>query len=121
MGSEGRRRLGRFRGSANPHDIKVLEYLAFISFKYEVDLGSLFDSVVEAWRQQRSICNSLLIECRGIFRDQAVFLITNHEKVVTQFHLPEQLLTRGDLLREFKPDMRLHSRSWKKYTAMYPH
>jgi hypothetical protein len=120
MGSEWRGSLRRLRGFANKHDIKILDYLAFISVKYEVDFEKLFDDVVVAWNQESSVCGDLRINCRGKFQDQVVFIITNREKTVTQFHLPERLLKRSDLLRDFKPDIQLHSRSRKKYRTTRP-
>lgn len=115
MGDERKTGLGRHEGHTDSHDIKNFEYLSFISVKYDVDLSRFFDSMVEAWNQEKSVCDTLLIECRGKFRDQAVFLITSSGKIVTQFHISEHLLEKGDLRREFEPNVRLHSSSWKKY------
>ena len=102
-------------GIAHSHDVKILNYLAFISVKYEVDFERLFDSIVMAWNFESSVCDNLLIECREKISDQASFLITKDGKIVTQFHLPEQLVKEGDLLKEFEPYVYLHSSSKKKY------
>jgi len=120
MVNEGRDSIGRLRRFANAHDTKTLEYLAFISLKYEVTFEKLFNSILDALNSENSTCSDLQIKCRGKFRDQDVFLITKHGKVVTQFLLPERLLEESDLLRDFKPDMRLYSNSWKKFRATRP-
>ncbi len=115
MGNEDEKNLWIARGVADSHNVKVLNYLAFISVKYEVDLEGLFNSIVEAWTQGSVVCGDLLIECREKLDDQAAFLITKTGKVVTQFHLPEQLVRERELLREFEPYIYLHSNSKKKY------
>lgn len=115
MRNEGKRDLWIPMGIAHSHDIKILNYLAFISVKYEVDFERLFDSIVMAWKFESSVCDNLLIECREKINDQASFLITKNRRIVTQFHLPEQLVKEGDLLKEFKPYIYLHSSSKKKY------
>jgi hypothetical protein len=119
MGSEGTDSIGRLRRLVNAHDTKTLEYLAFISAKYDVDFEELFNGIVDAWNRESSSCGDLQIKCRGKFRDKTVFLITRDEDVATQFRLPERLLEKSDLIGDFKPDMRLHPSSWKKYRATH--
>lgn len=82
--------------------------------KYEVDSHVFFDKIVEAWNQQRSVCENLLIEGRGKLHNRTVFLITKGEKVVTQFHMHEHLLKEDNPLREFERDIRLLSRPRKE-------
>ena len=111
MGSEGRDRIERLSRFANAHDTKILEYLAFISVKYDVDFEELFSGIVDAWKREISSCGNLQIKCRGEFHDKIVFLITLDGNVATQFRLPESLLKEGELLGEYVLDMRLHSSS----------
>jgi len=72
-----------------------------ISGKYGIDSDDFFDGFVEAWKHQEFTCKSLLIECRRITRDYAVFLITNSYKVVAQFSIPKNILEETSPLKEF--------------------
>ena len=88
--SRGRGRpRGKYRSLT---DFRLLQYLALISMKYKIDLNTLFNSFVEAWKHQRSNCKILLIECREITRNHAVFLVTNNCRVVAQFSMPKHIL-----------------------------
>jgi len=73
---------------------KVLpsEYLAFLSVKYEVDVDSFFNALVEAGKNQKSTCGSLSIEFREKQKKGIVLLITKGSKVVAQFPLSEEFL-----------------------------
>jgi len=93
---------GRPRGKYNAvTDFRLLQYLALISMKYGIDSNNLFNSFVEAWNHQKSICKSLLIECRKKTPDYAVFLVTNSFKVVAQFPIPQHILEEINPLKEF--------------------
>ena len=97
--SRGRGRpRGKYRALA---DLRILESLALISMKYGIDSEKFFESFVEAWKNQKSTCESLLIECRKKTRDNAVFLITNSFKVVAQFPIPKCILEETSPLKEF--------------------
>jgi len=88
---EGRR--GRPDGRNHSQaDIQLLEYLARVSLKYEVDSDNLFDSLLKVYQHQESKCEKLSIECRLRKRDYAIFLITRDQKVVGQFRISERLL-----------------------------
>ena len=93
---------GRPRGKYRSHaDLRILESLALISMKYGISSDDFFDGFVEAWKHQKSTCDSLLIECRKKTRDNAVFLITNSYKVVAQFPIPKRILEETSPLKEF--------------------
>ncbi len=97
--SRGRGRpRGKYSSSA---DFKLLEYLALVSIKYEIDSNKFFESFVEAWKGQESACGSLLIKCRKRTRDYAVFLITKSCEVVAQFSVPKHILEESNPLKEF--------------------
>ncbi len=97
--SRGRGRpRGKYRSVA---DLRILESLALISTKYGISSNDFFDVFVEAWRRQKSTCESLLIECRKKTRDNAVFLITDSFKVVAQFPIPRRILEETSPLKEF--------------------
>ena len=97
--SRGRGRpRGKYRSLA---DFRILESLALISMKYGISSDDFFGSFVEAWKHQKSTCESLLIECRKRTRDNAVFLITDSFRVVAQFPIPKHILEEPSPLKEF--------------------
>ena len=82
-------------------DMRLLEYLAGISVKYEIDSGKFFSSFLDAFEHEEATCGELSIECRVKTRDYAIFLITNTHKVVAQFPIPEHILAKTNPLKEF--------------------
>jgi len=82
-------------------DIRLLEYLARISVKHEIDSGKFFSSFLDAFQHEEATCGELSIECRVKARDYATFLITNSHKVVAQFPVPEYILSKPNPLKEF--------------------
>jgi len=82
-------------------DIRLLEYLAGISAKHEIDSGKFFSSFLDAFEHEEASCGELSIECRVKARDYAIFLITNSSKVVAQFPIPERILAKTNPLKEF--------------------
>lgn len=72
-----------------------------ISGKYGIDSSEFFDSFVDAWKNQESICGSLWIKCRKRTKDSAVFLITSGYRVVAQLSMPKRILRYTNPLREF--------------------
>jgi len=95
-------RRGRPPGRYHSYDdIRLLEYLARISLKHEIDSGKFFSSFLDASQHQESKCGKLSIECRVKTRDYAIFLITNSHKVVAQFPIPERILAKTNPIKEF--------------------
>lgn len=93
---------GRPRGKYNSRFyIRLLEYLALISMKYEIDSSEFFASLVYAWKHQKSTCGELSIKCRKRTRDYAIFLITSSHRVVAQFSMPKRVLQETNPLSEF--------------------
>jgi len=82
-------------------DMRLLEYLARISVKHEIDSGKFFSSFLDAIEHEEATCGELSIECRVKTRDHAIFLITNSHKVVAQFPIPEHILAKTNPLKEF--------------------
>jgi len=82
-------------------DMRLLEYLAEISVKYEIDSGKFFSSFLDALKHDEAACGELSIECRVKTQDHAIFLITSSHKVVAQFPIPECILARTNPLKEF--------------------
>jgi len=82
-------------------DIRLLEYLARISVKHEIDSGKFFSSFLDAFQHDEAACGELSIECRVKTRNHAIFLITKSHKVVAQFPIPERILAKTNPLKEF--------------------
>ena len=93
---------GRPRGRGHSAvDSRLLEYLMTISVKHAVDPNRFFSKIVGAWKNRKSKCNHLTIQCREKLRDRAIFLITTDYKVVAQFPIPEYLLKETTPPKEF--------------------
>ena len=93
---------GRPRGKQHSSaDFRLLQYLALVSLKYEIDSHAFFDRFVEAWKRHEATCGSLSIECRKQTTDNATFLLTNRRKVVAQFSIPKHILEESNPLKEF--------------------
>jgi len=93
---------GRPPGRFHSHDdMRLLEYLARISVKNEIDSGKFFSSFLDAFQHVEATCGELSIECRAKARDHAIFLITNSHKVVAQFPIPVHILAKTNPLKEF--------------------
>jgi hypothetical protein len=93
---------GRPPGRFHSHDdMRLLEYLARISVKHEIDSDKFFSSFLDAFQHIEATCGKLSIECRVKTRDRAVFLITNTHKVVAQFPIPVHILAKTNPLKEF--------------------
>jgi hypothetical protein len=69
--------------------------------KHEVDSGKFFSSFLDAFEHEEATCGELSIECRVKTRDHSIFLITNSDKVVAQFPIPERILAKTNPLKEF--------------------
>lgn len=93
---------GRPPGKYNSYDdIRLLEYLARISVKHGIDSGKFFSSFLDAFEHEEATCGELSIECRVKKKDYAIFLITNSQKVIAQFPIPEHILSKTNPLKEF--------------------
>ncbi len=93
---------GRPRGlSHSPRDTRLLEYLITISLRRRIDPNKLFDKIVCAWKNGRSRCKRLTIQCREKMEDHAIFLITTNHEVVAQFPTSGHLLEQTAPLKRF--------------------
>ena len=91
------------------------EYLAFLSVKYEVDPDRFFYALISASENKKSTCGSLSIECRNKQKNKVILLITKGAKVVAQFPVPEEFLSKqGNPIREFKETVMLQRRLIKR-------
>jgi len=73
------------------------DQLAFIAAQNDVYPTELFEGLVEAKEEGKIAIRKLNIEYRGNVSDQAIFLITKDGKVVAQFRVPDETLTRTDV------------------------
>ncbi|UCE29668.1 MAG: hypothetical protein JSV85_02830 [Candidatus Bathyarchaeota archaeon] len=94
---------GRLQGRGHStRDTKHLQYLITISLKRRIDPDKLFDKIVYAWKNERSKCKRLTIQCREKMEDYAIFLITANHEVVAQFPMPGHLLEQTAPLKRFE-------------------
>jgi replication factor A1 len=70
------------------------EYLALLTMKYDIDVDNFFNALISAEKNQKSECGSLSIKCRTKQKNNVFFLITQNSKVVAQFKIPEELLSK---------------------------
>ena len=70
------------------------EYLALLTIKYNLDVDKFFNALISAWENRKSTCGNLSIECRTKQNRKAIFLITQGSKVVAQFKIPEEFLSK---------------------------
>jgi replication factor A1 len=70
------------------------EYLALLTIKYEVDADKFFNALISAVKNRRAECGNLSIECRSKQNNKAILLIMQGSKVVAQFQIPEDFLSK---------------------------
>jgi len=87
--------------SHSNRDTKLLGYLVTISLKHRIDPNKLFNKIVHAWKNGRSKCKQLTIQCREKMGDHVIFLITANHEVVAQFPMSGHLLKETAPLKRF--------------------
>jgi replication factor A1 len=73
------------------------DQLAFISARHNVYPTELFQALIQATKQGKSVVEDLTVEYRGSVNDQAIFLIKKDNNVVAQFRVPEETLSKEDV------------------------
>ncbi len=74
------------------------DQLAFISAQHDVYPTELFSALVQSKEdEEKAEVGGLTVEYRGNVGSQAIFLITKDNKVVAQFRVPNETLTRTDV------------------------
>ena len=73
------------------------DQLAFISAQHNVYPTELFQSLIQAKENGKSVCEDLTVEYRGSVNDQAIFLIKKGSNVVSQFRVSEEMLSKTDV------------------------
>jgi replication factor A1 len=82
-------------------DRKILKYLARIAMTNNVDSSEFFNCIVKAWNHEESECVQLVITCRSITKNSAIFLFTNGRKVVAQFSISNTILQEKNQLESY--------------------
>ncbi|MCJ7633337.1 hypothetical protein MUP77_13240 [Candidatus Bathyarchaeota archaeon] len=92
--------------SKNPSEPKSI---VLIAAKYDLDPMLLIDAIVEAYRDKTQRCGSLEISYRGEKQDSAMFLLTEGEKVVSQFPVRLELIINPNFLKNLIKDIPMSS------------
>jgi replication factor A1 len=77
-----------------------MEYLAFLSVKNGMFLSEIYQALVTARVEQKSVCKDLKVEYRGSVKKHAIFLITKGTSMLGQFKVEEELLQKKDICFE---------------------
>jgi len=107
----------RGRPSGEHHsyaDIRILEYLAWISVKHGVDSEKLFNGLINASNHEESTCGKLSVICRTKTQDHTIFLIRKGQEVVAQVSVSHQILAKTNPLRDFESELLSARNSSKK-------
>ena len=99
----------------------IVEQLAFLSVKYSVYLAELYQAIVLARAAGKSVCEGLSIEYRGAAEDKAIFLITKDNKVVVQFQVEENFLSRKNMCFDRWMDTDKIRRQVSRQNPVSPH
>ena len=73
------------------------DQLSFLSAQQNVYPAELFQALIKAKQQGRSVCEDLKVEFRGSVNNQAIFLIKKDDNVVAQFRVLEETLSKRDV------------------------
>ncbi len=90
---------GRPRGRSNSYE-GFLKSIVSIARKYDLEPEQLFEAFVEAWSNKSSQYGILTIACREVNHDSATFLLTNKEKVVSQFPITLDVLKEPEYYKD---------------------
>ncbi|MCW4027849.1 MAG: hypothetical protein NWE76_10255 [Candidatus Bathyarchaeota archaeon] len=112
-------RAGR-GGLLSYKDRMTLMYLARIAVKSEVDSSQFHRCVVEAWNQEESKCEQLIVRCRKKTDDSAIFLFTTNQKVVAQFSIPIKILQGKNQIDDYMRMISDRESSAKNFEARNP-
>jgi len=76
---------GRPHNRYSYRDARSLEYLAIISFRFNIDSAEFLECIMKAYDQEESEIRQLSVTCRQKIKDSAVFLFTVGQDVIAQF------------------------------------
>jgi hypothetical protein len=72
------------------------EHLALVSVKYNVYPAEVFQALISAKDNGKSVCGDLSVLYRGKVKGETIFLIKKEDSVVAQFRVEEEFLLRND-------------------------
>jgi replication factor A1 len=72
------------------------EHLALLSVKYNVYPAEVFQALIAAKENGKSVCGDLSVEYRGEVKGETIFLIKKDGNVLAQFRVDGEFLTRKD-------------------------
>jgi replication factor A1 len=72
-----------------------------IARKHDIDPSLLLDAFIEAWKNKISHCGSITLRCRAVNHNSVTFLLTNKEKVISQFPIKQEALRIPDAFRDY--------------------
>lgn len=81
-------------------DKAPLKSIVLIARKYGLDPKLLTEAFIEAWRSKMHQYGSLKISLREEDEDSVTFLVTNEDKVVSQFPIKLEILRNPELLEK---------------------
>jgi len=96
---------GRPLGFKSKSIKNVLNSIAHIAAKYELEPGSLLDAFNSAWIDEEFQYEELNIKCRKVYQNTVTFLVTLNQKVVWQFPIDTNILEKSELLKHSIPDI----------------
>jgi hypothetical protein len=73
-------------------DMTRLWYLIWLSKKYGLDTRKFLMCFPHAWTHEKSSQNGISVQLRQETDSNCVFLVTQHQRVIAQLHLSQQLL-----------------------------
>jgi replication factor A1 len=85
-----------------------------IAQKYNVDPINFVDAFLEAWRNKEDNYENLTVVCRVVKDDSATFLITNNEKVVSQFPIKIEALRNPVTLKNYVSSISISTKPKKE-------
>ena len=97
------------------------DQLAFISAQHDVYPAELFQALITSTEQGKSACGDLTVEYRGRVNNENIFLITIGGKVVAQFRVPKETLSRKAVLFDNWMDTSRVRREIAKQNPAPPH
>jgi len=80
---------------------EAIQYLARIALRLNIDSSKFFSSLVDAWVNNESTCEKLVIRCRKKTKDSATFLFTIERKVLAQLKVPEEILKARNPIKRY--------------------
>lgn len=96
------------------------EYLAILSAKYNINPDKLFQALVSAKEQEKVLCDSLAIKCRGKSCGGRIFLIMDGTSVVAQIVISEGFLSeKTNPISKFKDCERIRNYLAKKAACTF--